>query len=1132
MMSNHDWRQQPPNWQELEPEPESPFLDEAAYDLPTREEAWEYYEADPELQSETPFASAFASAEQESWGFAEEEGIVGVEPEALEAPALEPEEETDEEVGEFEEGEVPTGHSFHNCSASERSAIEVAATRALSALRLAETFVGSAYGRPDKISKTTRDLLMRHFHSTSRSHLRSVLVRLMRIRRAFEGGIKFKCEKQCAADATGMYCGYTNVSQWLGGFGDVHICFDAGAHHCHFTRTLTPQQRVVVIIHEVAHRYVGIEDRAYFLAQPTKYAKLSVADAIDNADSYAFFAVQMFQALGPPAALTEAEDNLDTEEDLAEEAREDLRHDTEENAEEEASEETEDEDESASQWATEAAAPEEAREKTAEDYEHDLSYEGRDTEEEMAEVTAADLYEVNEHEAGVSEECEVEDYEEELESEEEARELAPADTIDEAAAQPAFPKPVRDRIGPLLNAKLTGEASKWNAANHPGRSGIDSASLRARLEYYLNFTAIQQAMRDSAELKSLAGNPDAVVAIAAHQFQQKIYASPGGHDGKIGEGTLDALGFVRHRGDLLNRIDTGNVNFHVQGKSKAFERLQQVYAADKDAFRELGADVSPHTWYRLFVNAPFLGRPFRLGIHVELMRRLRRAELWLLDCPAYAGMTPVEVGKAMEIDENHAGGRAKNNSSMHTLGLAVDIRYTKNPWVTGQAGSEKRNKYFQEVTRNISRLLEGKDETITPQWLSSLGADPGRTTESAYLEILKRQANLQKYLSLEHHSDQLKSAIQTRIAGADGNRFLKPGEDIDAAADRWRGIIRNDRAKLQHAFGRQREPAAGFMNLHRHLVIALRDHGCLAWGAIDLGRSQSGDMMHFDCRATGVGWKLALHKQRTAGANHPCGSKAQQKRPSPQTTSGTSPVTPFRGGQLWTFTARILPLRVAVFCPKAAVSLKQVDVLVYAHGLLASCLPVPKAPPEDLVMKEPFELGKLIDASSREIILVVPLLNWEPKNRHHALGRPASLNALVAEVLAELGRVQKTAVPSVRRLILAGHSRAYGFLDPLAGAHADPRMSQAALAKLSAVWAFDTTYTCPVEDYEKWLASKPSLTIYMFYRIGTKTGTCGDRFKKAAAKSADRLKVAGIPANKESHCELPVKRLPALLSAN
>lgn len=79
-----------------------------------------------------------------------------------------------------------------------------------------------------------------------------------------------------------------------------------------------------------------------------------------------------------------------------------------------------------------------------------------------------------------------EEYEGEPDFEEETNDLGPADTIDEAAAQTAFPQTVRERLEPLLTAKRTGAASKWNSARHPAKSGIDAAALRARFGQYLN----------------------------------------------------------------------------------------------------------------------------------------------------------------------------------------------------------------------------------------------------------------------------------------------------------------------------------------------------------------------------------------------------------------------------------------------------------------------------------------------------------------------------------------------------------------------------------------------------------------------------------------------------------------------
>ena len=151
------------------------------------------------------------------------------------------------------------------------------------------------------------------------------------------------------------------------------------------------------------------------------------------------------------------------------------------------------------------------------------------------------------------------------------------------------------------------------------------------------------------------------------------------------------------------------MNFHVKGNSKAFKRIKEVFNGDRNVFADLGSDVAPKTWFCLFVNAPFLGRPIGKGISVELMRHLRQAEKWLLGVPAYRNMSSVELGIVLGIDEDHHGGRSTNNSSMHTLGLALDIGYVKNPWVAGQHDntgqpSTNRNNAFQAVTRNVSRL--------------------------------------------------------------------------------------------------------------------------------------------------------------------------------------------------------------------------------------------------------------------------------------------------------------------------------------------------------------------------------------------------------------------------------------------
>ncbi|MCU1291730.1 MAG: hypothetical protein JWP08_580, partial [Bryobacterales bacterium] len=242
----------------------------------------------------------------------------------------------------------------------------------------------------------------------------------------------------------------------------------------------------------------------------------------------------------------------------------------------------------------------------------------------------------------------------------------------------------------------------------------------------------------------------------------------------------------------------------------------------------------------------------------------------------------------------------------------------------------------------------------------------------------------------------------------------------------------------------------------------------------------------------------------------------------------------FLKGKISTFRMTALPVKVAVFCPKAALSAQEVEVLVYAHGLLDVCSPV-KNPPEGLITGSAFQMGQLVDASNRALVVVAPLFDWSVRG-FHFLGKPANLNTLVAESVQQLSKMIGRTV-GMSRLILSGHSRGYDFLEPLARANADPQMKQGALAKLSEVWAFDTTYVCDTAAWLKWLNSKPSLKITVYYRRNTKptnqpagTMRAGDALHSVQRQAGGRLKVTQISAEtEEGHCQVPVQRLKEVL---
>ena len=212
-------------------------------------------------------------------------------------------------------------HSFSDCSKARQKLLADVTALGLRAVNWAAVKVGSGYGQPGKMSQSTRALLLKHFHTTSHGHLRQILVNLMGIGKVLKEGVRFECEKSCKVTGNGAVCGYAYDTQWFGGFGAVHICFDASTGHCSFDkRDLRSQQRIV--IHEVAHRYEGIEDHAYEW-QTDKYKKLSTGQTLDNADSYAAFCVDIAAAAVPrPQKESNFEqlDDLSTEVEFEDEA--------------------------------------------------------------------------------------------------------------------------------------------------------------------------------------------------------------------------------------------------------------------------------------------------------------------------------------------------------------------------------------------------------------------------------------------------------------------------------------------------------------------------------------------------------------------------------------------------------------------------------------------------------------------------------------------------------------------------------------------------------------------------------------------------------------------------------------------
>ena len=411
-------------------------------------------------------------------------------------------------------------------------------------------------------------------------------------------------------------------------------------------------------------------------------------------------------------------------------------------------------------------------------------------------------------------------------------ESPPAVPVDTAAAVPPFNTAERAIVlEPLLTPTQSAAAVAWSTRMHPTTSGVTLDDIGGALTNYVDATAVQAAIvrrntQDPAH-RIDASAPLAVPVIVecVHQFQRKCYLDLNQHDGQAGESTLDSLGLIARTGPGMR----GARRRHDGAQQRLNARDRAVQAATANEF-------SAANWFDRMTDPSVFGLTTKLGfgLHLVLVRKLRQAERFLLTLPAFRGMTPARLGSALGLTEKHGGARPTDatTTSLHSLGLAIDISFLANPWV-------RRDASWQALTRAAS-LITGTNLTkgSAGAYLSGLGTDPARSTGQVWDELDQRNAELIGYLGLDGPA--LRAMLFDRAQGW-ATTVLNPGETLDQAVRRWRNSIRDDTRRLQAGdFKGHESPAKGFLTHPRDLAIALREHGCLAWGGVDSGPPSTG----------------------------------------------------------------------------------------------------------------------------------------------------------------------------------------------------------------------------------------------------------------------------------------------------
>ncbi|WP_157202614.1 M35 family metallo-endopeptidase [Calidithermus chliarophilus] len=169
---------------------------------------------------------------------------------------------------------VPGGpaNSFEDCPADWRR-------QANAAVELGRQWVANVLlglnNLPSPIPAPVANLLNRHFHTTYSGDIRAMLRVFGKVQKALEARIDFECETRCD-DNVAAYV-YTI---WT----DVHLCPVWYGQNA--------RGKANTIVHELAHDAAGRDDKAY--VWEARYARLSVDEALDNADSYSCFAEDAF----------------------------------------------------------------------------------------------------------------------------------------------------------------------------------------------------------------------------------------------------------------------------------------------------------------------------------------------------------------------------------------------------------------------------------------------------------------------------------------------------------------------------------------------------------------------------------------------------------------------------------------------------------------------------------------------------------------------------------------------------------------------------------------------------------------------------------------------------------------------
>jgi hypothetical protein len=239
------------------------------------------------------------------------------------------------------------------------------------------------------------------------------------------------------------------------------------------------------------------------------------------------------------------------------------------------------------------------------------------------------------------------------------------------------------------------------------------------------------------------------------------------------------------------------------------------------------AGLDPVAWFSTFTRFTFLGRVLADPIHVDLASHLQAVQQQFVDQYGGAARSPSQAAKALGITSVGGSRRSPTSAalSMHLFGLAIDVNYTANPFI-----SESANPVFARAGNLIGE------------------ANVGYKAGMPYEQLARVNNVLQAYFAfIDAPDERLERSLKASTTGpwnglsaAEARKQIKA--DLDLVAAKWERTGAAQKAVIK---------STGFMDIDRRFI----DGVGLSWGGA------YGDVMHFDMRNTGNGRKIsgAIH---------------------------------------------------------------------------------------------------------------------------------------------------------------------------------------------------------------------------------------------------------------------------------